>query len=166
MYQIGDRVVYGIHGICQVVATEERKVDRKHVTYLVLEPVSQGGSRYLVPTHNEAAMGKLRKVLTCEELKVMLCSDQIHQGDWIAEENRRKQTYRELIAGGDRMALLEMICTIYRHKDIQFAAGKKVHQCDDNFLRDAEKLLAGEIAIVMEMEHPQALAFLREQLKR
>lgn len=166
MYQIGDRVVYGIHGVCQVVAQEERVVDRKRLTYLALEPVSQDGSRYLVPTHNETAMGKLRKMMTRDELDAALRSDQIHDGTWVNDENRRKQTYRELIAGCDRTALLEMVCTIYRHKEAQLAAGKKVHQCDDNFLRDAEKLLAGEIAIVLDMEYPQALMYLREQLKK
>lgn len=166
MYEIGDRVVYGIHGVCQVAALEERVVDRKLLTYLALEPVGQDGSRYLIPTHNEAAMGKLRKMLTAEELDAMLHTDQIHAGTWIPDENRRKQTYRELISGGDRVALLEMICTIYRHKEAQLAAGKKVHQCDDNFLRDAEKRMAGEIAIVMEMEQPQALSYLRTQLKK
>lgn len=165
MYQICDRVVYGIHGVCQVVALEERTVDRKKVVYLALEPVGQGGSRYLIPTHNEAAMGKLRKMLNAEELKAMLSAEQIRRGEWIPDENRRKQTYREQIAGGDRMVLLEMICTIYRHKEMQIAAGKKVHLCDENFLRDAERLVAGELAIAMEISLPEALSLLREHLK-
>ena len=61
MYQIGDQVVYGIHGVCCVVEQEERVIDRKRVTYLVLEPVGQDGSRYLVPTHNAAAMQSFGK---------------------------------------------------------------------------------------------------------
>lgn len=165
MYQIGDRVVYGIHGVCQVVDLEERVIDRKRITYLALEPIGQDGSRYLVPTHNEAAMGKLRKMLTGEELQQMLQSDEIREDSWIRDENLRKQTYRELINSGDRIALMKMVCTLYRHKHQQAAAGKKVHQCDDNFLRDAERLLAGEISIVMEKGSSEALAYIREQLK-
>lgn len=164
MYQIGDQVVYGIHGVCRVADQEERVVDRKRVTYLVLEPVSQDGSRYLVPAHNEAAMAKLRKMLTREELNGLLQSEEIHGDCWIRDENLRKQTYREKISGGDRASLMQMICTLYRHKEAQQAAGKKVHQCDENFLRDAEKLLAGEAAIVLDMEYPQALAYIREKL--
>lgn len=165
MYQVGDRVVYGIHGVCQVVAMEERVVDRKKVVYLALEPVGQGGSRYLVPTHNAAAMGKLRKMLNAEEIQAMFSSEQIYRGEWIPDENRRKQLYRERIAGGNCMVLLEMICTIYRHKKEQTAAGKKFHQCDENFLRDAERLVAGELATAMEIPLPEAITYLREQLK-
>ena len=69
MYQMGDLVVYGIHGVCRIAQQEERIVDKKTVTYLALEPVGQGGSRYLVPTYNAAAMSKLRHILSKEELE-------------------------------------------------------------------------------------------------
>lgn len=166
MYQVGDRVVYGIHGVCAVVALEERVVDRKKLTYLVLEPVGKDSSRFLIPAHNEAAMAKLRNMLSQKELETLLRDENLHKGSWINEENRRKQFYRELISGGDRGALLTMICTIHRHKEAQYAAGKKVHQCDENFLQDAEKLLAGEIAVVMDMDYPQAVTYLRESLNK
>ena len=165
MYQAGDRVLYGIHGICRVTAEEERIVDRKRVTYLALEPEDQPGARYLVPTHNTAAMAKLRAMLTKEELEALLQSEEVRQNGWVTDENQRKQLYRELINGGDRGRLMQMVCTLYRHKAAQQAAGRKVHQCDDNFLRDAEKLLCSEAATVLEMDYDQARAYLREQLK-
>ena len=71
MFQVGDRVVYGIHGVCDIKDSETQTVDRKKVTYLVLEPLGQPGSRYMVPTHNAVAMGKLKKMLTREELELL-----------------------------------------------------------------------------------------------
>ncbi len=165
MYQVGDQVVYGIHGVCQVADLEERVIDRKRVTYLALEPMGQEGSRYLVPTHNAAAMGKLRKMLTPEAMEALLRSEEVRANGWIKDENQRKQTYRELISSGDRLNLMKMVHTLYNHKQQQSAAGKKVHLCDENFLRDAEKLLAGEIAIVLGLEPDQAKKYVREQLK-
>lgn len=165
MYQAGDRVVYGMHGVCSVVTLEERTVDRKRITYLVLEPVGQHGSRYLVPAHNAGAMAKLRPMLTVEELKQLLASDEVRSDSWILDENQRKQTYRELIGSGDRVKLMGMVRNLYRHRETQSAAGKKVHLCDDNFLRDAERVLASEIALVMETDLESAKNYLREQLK-
>ena len=164
MYQIGDQVVYGIHGVCCVVEQEERVIDRKRVTYLVLEPVGRDGSRYLVPTHNAAAMAKLLKKLSREELEDLLKSETIRVDGWITDENQRKQTYRELISSGDLAKLMQMVHTLYRHKNAQAAAGRKVHLCDENFLRDAEKLLASEAAIVLGMEYDQARKYLKENL--
>lgn len=36
MYQVGELVVYGMHGVCRVVSEEERLVDKKRLNYLAL----------------------------------------------------------------------------------------------------------------------------------
>ena len=165
MYRIGDKVIYGSHGVCCVVGQEERTIDKRIVTYLALEPIGQDGARFLVPTHNPVAMAKLCHVLTREELEELLHSREIRRDAWIREENLRKQTYRELIGSGNRRRMLSMIYTLYRHKAAQAEAGKKVHLCDENFLRDAEKLLISEISLVMELAPEQAKGYLRDSLK-
>lgn len=165
MYQIGDQVLYGIHGVCRVRQLETQLVDKKQRTYLVLEPEGQQGARFLVPTHNAAAMSKLRPVLTAAELEALLMSPEIRLDHWIPDENQRRQRYRELISSGDRQALLGMICTLYRHRASQAAAGRKCHLCDENFLRDAEKLMSGEIALVLSLDYEKARDHLRQQLK-
>ncbi len=165
MYQIGDKVVYGIHGVCTVVGEEQKIVDRMQVTYLILEPIGQVSARFLVPTHNPVAMGKLKSMLTKDELAELISSEAVHTNAWIREENQRKQLYRELISSGDRAKLMQMIHTLYQHKAEQAAAGRKIHLCDENFLRDAEKLLMGEIAVVMGYSGDEAKAFVRNQLK-
>lgn len=165
MYQIGDQVVYGVHGVCRVVDQEERMIDRQRRIYLALEPVGQEGSRYLVPTHNAAAMSKLKAMLSAQELSDLMDSQEVRADGWIRDENLRKQTYRELISSGDRAKLMQMVRTLYRHKASQAAAGRKVHLCDDNFLRDAEKLLTGEVSIVMGIDAEQAKQYIRKKLK-
>lgn len=165
MYQVGDQVVYGVHGVCKVVDQEERVIDRKKVIYLALEPIGQAGSRYFVPTHNAAAMAKVRNMLSREELEAMMESEEVLADGWIRDENQRKQTYRELIGSGDRVRLLQMVRTLYRHRKAQSAAGKKCHLCDENFLRDAEKLLIGEFSIVLNMDQEQAKHYIRSKLK-
>lgn len=165
MYQVGDKVVYGIHGVCVVADQEECLIDRKRVTYLVLEPVAQDGSRYMVPTHNAAAMAKVKPMLSREELEALMDSDEVQADGWIRDENQRKQTYRELIGSCDRARLMQMVRTLYRHRKAQAAAGKKTHLCDENFLRDAEKLLVSEFSIVLDMEPDQARQYIRNKLK-
>ena len=165
MYQAGDRVLYGIHGVCCVKKAEERILDGNRRLFLVLEPEGQTGCQYLVPTHNAAAMAKLRPMLTVTELQQLLSSDEIRKSAWIADENQRKLTDRALISGGDRVQLLQMIYTLYRHQSKQREQGKKFHQCDENFLRDAEKLVCSEISAVMGMDADSTRSYLRDQLK-
>ena len=164
MFQIGERVLYGFYGACDIIGVEEQMVDRKCITYLILEPIGQPGSRYMVPTHNAVAMGKLKQMLTREELECMIHSEEVCKDYWIQDESQRKQNYRELINSGDREKLMGMVHTLYCHKTEQIAAGRKIHQCDENFLRDAEKMLISEVSVIMNMDMDEAKQFIRTAL--
>lgn len=165
MFETGDWVVYGVHGVCRVVGTEKQLVGRKRVAYLVLEPLAQNESRFFLPVENPTAMAKLKRVLPREELEKLLSSEEVRQDAWIQDESQRKQHYRDLISNGDRVSVMQMVSSLYRYKDAQAAAGRKFHLCDENFLRDAEKLLSSEIALVMDLTQEEARDYLRNQLK-
>ncbi len=166
MFQLGDRVMYGMHGVCQIVDTEQRVIDRKKISYLALEPVGQPGSRYLVPTHNAVAMSKLSAILDRQTMEALLCDETLLQAPWIQDENQRKQCYRDQIGSGSREELIKLCAALYRHRQTQSAVGRKVHQCDENFLRDAERLLCSEIELVMEMSPEEAKQYLRTSLTK
>lgn len=152
MFQIGERVIYGSHGVCDVVSMEACIIDRKRVNYLILEPLNQPGSRYMIPYENPVAISKVRNLLTREEVDDLLASKEVRQFQWITDENTRKQKYKELINSGDRAALLGMIHALHEHKKKQNALGRKFHQCDENFLNDAQKLLTAEFSLVLQID--------------
>ena len=137
MYEIGSRVLYGIHGVCRITALESMRFGKARAKYYVLEPVEQPGAKFYVPVENEAAVAKLRPLLSREALLALLHSDAVRNYPWIADENQRKLRFRELISSGDREALMGMIGALLRHKKAQLAAGRKFHQSDENFLTDA-----------------------------
>ena len=166
MYETGSWVVYGIHGVCRVIGREKQLVDRKRSEYLVLEPLGQGDSRFYLPTANPSAMAKLRAVLSARELESLIASDQVREDCWIPKESVRKKRYRDLISNGDRVSLLRMAGSLYCYRAAQTAAGRKFHQCGENFLRDAEKLLSSEIALVLELTPEQAGDYLRTHFMR
>ena len=164
MLQIGSQVVYGIHGVCNIIGTELRNVDRKKVEYFILEPNDQPGARFYVPSQNQAALSKLRTVLQREEMERLLDSDAAKEDCWIAVENLRKQKYRELINNADCAALISMMRVLHRHKEEQLSAGRKFHLCDENFLRDAKKMLCSEISLVLEISRPDAVAYIEKKI--
>ena len=165
MYQIGDYVVYGIHGVCRVIGMEKQLVNRKRAMYMVLQPLAQSESRFYLPAENPTALAKLKTVLSKDELQELLSSDLIRQDDWIADENRRKQYYRELIGSGDRVSLLRMVSNLYRYKNTQLAAGRKFHLCDENFLRDAQKVLCSEFSMVLGIPQSEVAAYIEEKIR-
>lgn len=164
MYQTGEQVLYGIHGVCTIMETEIRTVDRKKVEYYVLVPNDQPGARYYVPTQNQAAVSKMRPLISKQELNELLQSEMDADSAWIEDENRRKQRYRELIAAGDRRELLQMIQALRVKKQSLQDSGRKFHQCDENFLRDAQKLLDSEFAHVLHIPQEEVGDYVRSLL--
>lgn len=160
MYQCGDKVLYGVHGICEIIAVEPRKIEKKVIEYYVLEPIEQHGTRYYVPKNNKCALSKLKPMLTLEELKTILSKVKSHEIAWISDEGQRKQRYKDLITSGDRVALIEMIHALHKHKQQQATAGRKFHLCDENFLRDAEKLLTVEISLVLDLPQSEVADYI------
>lgn len=149
MFQCGDRVIYGMHGACEIIGIETKRIGGKNTEYYVLQPMEQSGSKYYVPTQNQNAVAKMRPILTQEELNDLLRSDHIHNDAWIDDEGQRKQRYSSLITSADRAELIRMVHAIHKHKEQLSSSGKKLHLCDENFLRDAERLLGSEFSLVM-----------------
>lgn len=163
--QVGMQVVYGIHGVCSIIDVETRNVDRKKVEYFVLEPKEQPGARFYVPTHNQVAVSKMRPLLTPAELDALLTSEDTHKDCWVVDENQRKQKYRELINSGDRAALISMIRSLLKHKEDQLAAGRKFHLCDENFLRDAQKLLSSEFSMILGIPQTEVASYIMRKIE-
>lgn len=161
MYCIGDRVVYGIHGICQVSQIEDRMVDKKTVSYYVLSPLDRSGTQYFIPVNNEAALSKIRPIMTPQQLTNILESSEILEEYWIDEENRRKLHYKELVSSCDFAAIAKMVCSLHKHRQRQAVAGRKFHMCDENFLRDAQKILESEISAVLNVSPEEARTLLQ-----
>lgn len=161
MFQVGDMVVYGIHGVCKITEKQTQRINRVKMEYFVLEPVAQGTSRFFVPSQNEAALSKLRPILTKDEICNLLNSDASRQDCWIEDENRRKQHYKDLITSGDRAALISMLRVLYVHKMEQMDAGKKFHISDANFMRDAEKVIFSEFSLVLDIPYDQVNDYIK-----
>ena len=155
MYQQGCKVVYGAHGVCNILENEVKRIDRKNVEYYVLQPLEQPETRYYVPTQSAVAVARIKPLLTEQEAERLLQGVGILTQEWIEDENQRKQHYKTLISNGDRGALIGMICELYRYRDKQLSAGRKFHASDENFLRDAEKLIAGEFSYVLNIPKDQ-----------
>lgn len=165
MLQPGEKVIYGTHGVCSISGTESVAAGGKSRLYYVLQPIQQEGSRYLIPTDNSAALSRLIPLISATEWDSLLASPAVHSGSWISDENQRKQSYKELTTHGSRTGLLTALAVLYDHRKAQKEKGRKVHICDEIFLRDTEKMLAEEIADVFELDIENAKRYLQNKLK-
>lgn len=149
MFKLGDQVLYGAHGVCRIVSVEQRRVDRKNIEYYVLSPVSNATTCFYIPMHSEKALSKLSPLLSKAELMRILQAQSIADDPWIEDENTRKQHTKEVLSSGDHAELIRWVRTMHLHRRLLQELGKKFHQSDESFLKDAEKILTTEFAIVL-----------------
>lgn len=163
MFEVSQLVLYSGHGICCIVGTEDRVVDRKPVSYYVLEPVTQPGTKFFVPSHNPAALAKMRHPLEKDRL-IAILSDSSSDLSWVSDENRRKQLYRQILSSGDATSMIGMLRLLEQHRKTQIEAGRKIHICDENFMRDASKILSAEISLVLQLSQEESTACLQRSI--
>lgn len=165
MYQIGETVLYGTEGVCRIGGTQEMKVGGKKKPYYVLKPVYREGATVFVPMDNDALLSKMRRVLSAEEIDAILRSAAEEELLWIDDPNERKQEYSRILTCGDRRELVRLIRTLYLRRQELRAVGKHLRSGDDQLLRDAEKLLNDELALVLNIPQHEVPEYIRSLLE-
>lgn len=157
MFQVNDVVVYGTQGVCKIVGTEEKAVGRTKKTYFVLKPVNEKGSTIFAPMDNPLVLNKMRRLLTKEQIHSLIDSMPEENAVWVENESERKELYKNILANGDHLELIQMIKSIYTHKMQREAEGKRLHMSDERFFRDAEQILYNEFQYVLDIGSKDAL---------
>lgn len=165
MFEIHDVVVYGTQGVCQIVGIDKQKVDKTVKEFFVLKPKADKAATFYVPTWNEKALAKMRKVLSPEEVIALIDSMPGKTPTWIVNENERKETYKKILASGDHAAIVSMIQALYFHKKDREAEGKRLHMSDERFMKDAEQLLFNEWQYVLDMDKTELTTYIFDRLE-
>lgn len=165
MYQIGETVLYGTEGVCTIAEVREMKIGRERASYYVLQPVYREGATIFVPLANEALLAKMRPLLSAAEIDGLLQCVRRDEPAWIEDAAQRKEEFHRILTAGDRKELLVMIRTLYRHREALQKTGKRLRTNDDQMLRDAEKLLNDEFALVLNIKPREVSEYIRSRLE-
>ena len=165
MFKINDVVVYGAHGVCEIVGTDKKKINGVIKKYFVLKPKNDCGATCYVPTWNEKALAKMRKVMTKQDVDALIDSMPSKKPTWIENENERKETYKKILASGDQAAIITMVQALFLHKKEREAEGKRLHMSDEHFMKDAEQLLYNEWQYVLNMDKAGLMTYIFERIE-
>jgi CarD family transcriptional regulator len=140
-FQIGDKAVYPVHGVAEVVALEQRDIGGSQTPVYILK-ILDTGLKIMVPTTNAGSVG-LRDLITSKQVKEVysiLKSRDIPRDTqtW----NRRYREYMEKIKTGSVFEIAEVLrdlSLLKFEKDLSFGERK--------MLDTARSLLIRELAV-------------------
>lgn len=164
MFSINDTVLYGSTGICTIIDITEMQFRGQTLEYYVLKPLQAGSSTVFVPTTNETLTARMRRMLSAETIQSIIRSLPFEKDIWIADARSRAETYKAIINNGDRTELARVIRTLHVQQQKQVDAGKRLHISDEKILKDAQKLLHEEFALVLNISPDEVAPYITKEL--
>ncbi len=166
MFEKGQLIMCGGHGVCRVVSITDNPVDRRDKVrkYYVLEPLFEKASTIYTPVDNDKVI--MRRVMTKEEAEEL--TKRVTEIDtvWIQEEKNREQMYKEAIRTYDCRSLVQVIKTLYMRKQNRIQEGKKVLSSDEQYLRKAEELLYSEMSVALSIPREEVETYIKDVVSR
>ncbi len=153
MFNIGDKVVYPMHGAGVIESIEEKEVlGEKRQYYILRLPV--GDMKVMIPISNCDGVG-LRSVVTRDEVqkvfKILKGQGSTMSTNW----NRRYRANLDKIKSGNIYEVAEVVRNlIQRDKEKGLSSGEK------KMLENARQILISELVLATEMEEEKAQSML------
>ncbi len=164
MFQIGEYIVYGSTGVCEVenIGTIDIPGMSPDRIYYTLRPCYEKKSTIFTPVDNTKVI--MRYVIGKEEA-LELIDGIIGLGTLIiTDEKKREAEYKACFMKCDCRELARMMNTIYERRQQRLSQGKKITAKDDRYFHMAEDNLFGELAIALGIEKSQVKEFIQERI--
>ncbi|MBC7083806.1 MAG: CarD family transcriptional regulator [Bacillota bacterium] len=158
MFNVGDKVVYPMHGAGVIEAVEEREVLGERQKYYILR-IPLGDMRVMVPLNNAREVG-LRSVISEEDVKkvyeILGGAKTKMSSNW----NRRYRANLEKMKSGDVFAVAEVVRNLaYRDREKGLSTGER------RMLDNAKQILISELVIAQEAEEAEVQKAIEEVLQ-
>lgn len=164
MYSIGDTVKYETQGIFRITGTKDMSMGGETRPFYILKPIFSTGSTIYLPV-NEKTGERLHRLLSAKEIDALIKEIPNEETIWIEDKNERSETYKNILSGKDRSALIRMIKTLYLHGKKLKDEGRKLHVADERFLKDGERILYDEFACVLDIKQEDVLPIILDQIR-
>lgn len=159
MYSVGQTVLYGTNGVCNIADITDKRIGKLCMTYYVLKPIFSKSSTLFVPTSNEQLVSRIRQVKSADEIHEIL-SSMSEPGEWNYNKAERIDEFKSIIAQGDCDRIIGLVRLIHKHEKEQNAEGRKLHIADERILKEAEKMACDEISLVIGVSADEALSMI------
>ena len=164
MFCVGDKILYGGSGACVIEKIEMIRFGRSREKYYVLRSLFQNNAVIYVPVNNADLVSKMREMPSKDDVDRLIEWMPDADSVWIDDAQARKTCFEQIMRSGTCSDRICLIRTLFLHKRSRLSEGKNLHVSDENFLRDAKKLLCDEFAYPLQLEPSQVLDYMRMKL--
>ncbi len=166
MYVAGDYIIYAGEGVCVVEDVGSPNVSgvNKDRLYYTLSPLYRTG-RVFAPVDTRVFM---RPVISREEAIDLIRSIPGVSGELYENSNLRFLTehYQQAIQSYSCAGLVKLIKDVYLKRQHVTSQGKKLGQIDERYMKRAEDMLYGELAVALDMDRSEVGPYIKNAMAR
>lgn len=165
MFAKGTKIMYGNTGVCEVMdyTTPNLPGMPRGTKYYVLRPLFQNGTIYCPVEQPKVFMRPVMSREEAEELVALIPTisvEPFHTG----RLQELSEHYRSIIGTHSTTDLVEIIKSVYHKKREAEAAGRRVSQLDDRYMKLAEELLHGELSVALDIPKDEVKDYIHRRV--
>lgn len=157
MFEIGDKIVYPMHGAGTIVSVEEKEIlGEKKKYYTMKMPI--GEMNVMIPVETAKDIG-IRSVITSEKLEEVMEILSGEKGEMSCNWNKRYRNNMERIRSGDICEVASVVRNlILMDREKELSTGER------KMLNNAKQILLSEVALIKNLNKEEAEAFVLDNL--
>lgn len=161
MYQTGDLILYGRTGVCRVeeITSVKQRGAEAEVRYYVLKPLYQS-CNITTPVDNTRVFS--RPIISREDAERIIAAiptvkvEPYHNRNL----NQLREYYKTRMETYDCSDLVELTMSLYAKKREAEAQKRKFGAVDERFMKEAEELLFGELAVALDIQRDEVRSYI------
>ena len=163
MFNVDDYIMYGKTGVCKVVdITNEKFINGDKRKYYILSPIYNNDTVIKIPLDNDKV--PMRKVISKGDMTALINDIPNMEILWIDDEKKRIAQFETMLKSGQCEELIKLIKSIKFSKKYARSIGKKLEQPDRDIMKEAERLLTEEFAIILNVYPNEASSYILSQI--
>ena len=157
MYNIGDKIVYPMHGAGIIEGIEVKTILGEERQYFILN-IPYGDMKIMIPTNKTVEIG-IRYILTSEEIdrvfEILALESTVMSVNW----NRRNRENMEKLKTGDIFETAEVVRNLTR-----IERGKSLSTGEKKLLSTALQILVSELILINKISIDEAKVLINEAI--
>lgn len=162
MFDIKDKVVYGVIGVCQIEDINTPPIKGIDGEYYFLQPVYDSKGLIYSPVKSTKVL--MRSVMEKGEAKTLVERAKNCKTDEVLNEAVMAYQYDDMIKSQNALEYMHLIRGLYNIKNERAKDLRKMKSADSRILITARKLLYGELAISLEQDYDEITEMMDEYL--
>ncbi|HBR34027.1 MAG TPA: CarD family transcriptional regulator [Firmicutes bacterium] len=148
MFNVGDRIVYPMHGAGVIVGIEQRNLSGTPEDYYIIK-LTSGEMKVMIPVCNKDLVG-LREIIDKDEVSKVLTVLQNRDMEMSSNWNHRYRANLEKIRSGSIYEVAEVVTGLsLRDREKGLSTGER------KMLENAKHILFSELALVEDLDEEE-----------